>query len=182
MRLFRILTLKGTQGVLPEPLRLGRARLRDDDAGDLDLHRDEGLPRLADQRKPRLRGLPHAASSGSTSSSSSRCSPCACFAEEERCGTLETLLTAPVRTSQVVLSQYPAALTFYPFLWIPACVQFKLFDWVTGPAARLHAGRPARHLPDPLADGRRCSSPSAASPRPSPPARSSPASSPSACW
>jgi len=53
------------------------------------------------------------------------------FAEEERSGTLETLLTAPVRTWQVVLSKYTAAMIFYTALWIPALVQFKLFEWAT---------------------------------------------------
>jgi ABC-2 type transport system permease protein len=53
------------------------------------------------------------------------------FAEEERSGTLETLLTAPVRTSQVVLSKYAAAMLFYTLLWIPALVQFKMFEWAT---------------------------------------------------
>jgi ABC-2 type transport system permease protein len=54
------------------------------------------------------------------------------FAEEERSGTLETLLTAPIRTWQVVLSKYLAAMIFYTLLWVPALIQFKLFDWVTG--------------------------------------------------
>jgi ABC-2 type transport system permease protein len=54
------------------------------------------------------------------------------FAEEERAGTLETMLTAPVRTWQVVCSKYTAAMLFYTALWIPALIQFKLFDWVTG--------------------------------------------------
>ena len=53
------------------------------------------------------------------------------FAEEERSGTLETLLTAPVRTWQVVLSKYTAAMLFYTTLWIPALVQFRMFSWVT---------------------------------------------------
>ena len=58
------------------------------------------------------------------------------FAEEERAGTLETLLTAPVWTWQVVASKYLAAMTFYTILWLPCWLQFKLFDWVTGlPAA-----------------------------------------------
>jgi ABC-2 type transport system permease protein len=52
------------------------------------------------------------------------------FAEEERTGTLETLLTAPVRTWQVVLSKYAAAMLFYTVLWIPALLQFRLFVWV----------------------------------------------------
>jgi len=53
------------------------------------------------------------------------------FAEEERSGTLETLLTAPVRTWQVVLSKYFAAMIFYIILWIPAYFQFKVFSWFT---------------------------------------------------
>ena len=53
------------------------------------------------------------------------------FADEERSGTLETLLTAPVRTWQVVLSKYLAAMFFYTILWIPAWFQFKAFSWFT---------------------------------------------------
>jgi ABC-2 type transport system permease protein len=53
------------------------------------------------------------------------------FAEEENSGTLETLLTAPVRTWQVVLSKYAAAMLFYTTLWFPALLQFKMFEWVT---------------------------------------------------
>ena len=53
------------------------------------------------------------------------------FAEEERSGTLETLLTAPVPTWHVVLSKYAAAMIFYTLLWLPAFVQFKMFVWAT---------------------------------------------------
>ena len=53
------------------------------------------------------------------------------FSEEERSGTLETLLTAPVRTWEVVLSKYFAAMIFYVILWIPAWFQFKAFSWFT---------------------------------------------------
>lgn len=53
------------------------------------------------------------------------------FAEEERGGTLETLLTAPVRTWQVVLSKYGAALIFYIILWLPTLPQFYLFEWIS---------------------------------------------------
>lgn len=41
------------------------------------------------------------------------------FAEEERMGTLEGLLTAPVSTAQIVLGKYFAAYTFYLCIWIP---------------------------------------------------------------
>lgn len=54
------------------------------------------------------------------------------FSEEERTGTLETLLTAPVRTWQVVLSKYGAAMVFYALLWIPTFLQFQMFPWIAG--------------------------------------------------
>lgn len=53
------------------------------------------------------------------------------FSEEERSGTLETLLTAPVRTWQVVLAKFGAAYVFYLFLWIPTLAQFHLFRWIS---------------------------------------------------
>jgi ABC-2 type transport system permease protein len=40
-----------------------------------------------------------------------------CFAEERRQGTLETLLTAPVSTTEVVLGKFSAAYLFYLALW-----------------------------------------------------------------
>src|SRR4051812_32937380 len=39
------------------------------------------------------------------------------FAEERRLGTLETLLTAPVSTTEVVLAKFSAAYLFYMLLW-----------------------------------------------------------------
>ena len=39
------------------------------------------------------------------------------FAEERRLGTLETLLTAPVSTTEVVLGKFSAAYLFYLILW-----------------------------------------------------------------
>jgi len=53
------------------------------------------------------------------------------FAEEERSGTLETLLTAPVGTGHVVLSKYFAAFAFYILIWVPTLLQFHIFGWVT---------------------------------------------------
>ena len=53
------------------------------------------------------------------------------FAEEERSGTLETLLTAPVKTWQVVLAKYFAAYSFYLVLLIPAALHFLLFPILT---------------------------------------------------
>ena len=53
------------------------------------------------------------------------------FSEESRSGTLEGLLTAPVRTWQVVLSKFGAAFTCFAVLWIPAVIHFKLFTVIT---------------------------------------------------
>ena len=54
------------------------------------------------------------------------------FAEEEKTGTLETLMTAPVTSSQVVMSKYVAAFAFYALLWSPILLHLKLFTLVTG--------------------------------------------------
>ena len=62
------------------------------------------------------------------------------FAEEERTGTLETLLTAPVRTWQVVASKYLAALAFYCVLWVPAFIHFQLFSTLTDIPAPFSTG------------------------------------------
>lgn len=44
------------------------------------------------------------------------------FAEERGSGTLEMLMTAPVRDWQVVLSKYLACLAFYVVLWLPTLI------------------------------------------------------------
>src|SRR5207248_8760084 len=41
------------------------------------------------------------------------------FAEERSSGTLEMLMTAPLRDWQIVLSKYLACLAFYAVLWLP---------------------------------------------------------------
>jgi ABC-type transport system involved in multi-copper enzyme maturation permease subunit len=48
------------------------------------------------------------------------------FAEERASGTLEMLLTAPLRDWQVVLAKYVACLLFYFVLWIPTLVYLPL--------------------------------------------------------
>lgn len=40
------------------------------------------------------------------------------FAEEKRSGTLETLLTTPVSTGEIVLAKFAAAYLLYVFLWV----------------------------------------------------------------
>ncbi len=58
------------------------------------------------------------------------------FAEEFKLGTIEPLMTAPVRDWQVVLSKFAGALVFYLVLWIPTLLYFVIFQRVTDqPAA-----------------------------------------------
>ncbi len=57
------------------------------------------------------------------------------FAEERRSGTLEALMTAPVRDVEVVLGKYLAALVVYVVLWAPTILyamvlrKFGPLDW-----------------------------------------------------
>jgi ABC-2 type transport system permease protein len=53
------------------------------------------------------------------------------FAEEMKLGTLETLLTAPVRTWQIVAAKFSAALVFYIVLWLPSVLNFAFLQWLT---------------------------------------------------
>ncbi len=50
------------------------------------------------------------------------------FAEEERMGTLEGLLTAPVTTLQILLGKYFAAYSFYLLIWLPLMLYPSLSD------------------------------------------------------
>jgi len=62
------------------------------------------------------------------------------FAEERKMGTFETLMTAPIRISEVVLSKYLACLIFYCVLWIPCIGNFILFEMITGSGNAFPAG------------------------------------------
>jgi gliding motility-associated transport system permease protein len=53
------------------------------------------------------------------------------FAEEFKLGTIEPLMTAPVRDWQVVLAKYFGALFFYVTLWIPTTLYFVIFQAIT---------------------------------------------------
>ncbi|MFN2507919.1 MAG: ABC transporter permease [Chthoniobacterales bacterium] len=53
------------------------------------------------------------------------------FAEEFKLGTIEPLMTAPVRDWQVVLAKFCGALVFYIVLWIPTLLYFAIFQMVT---------------------------------------------------
>src|SRR5881397_354956 len=55
------------------------------------------------------------------------------LAEERSAGTLEMLLTAPLRDWQIVLSKYLACLAFYVLLWLPTLLYLPvLTDWHFG--------------------------------------------------
>jgi gliding motility-associated transport system permease protein len=45
-----------------------------------------------------------------------------CFAEERRSGSIETLMTAPVRDVEIVLGKWLAAVVFFALLWLPSVV------------------------------------------------------------
>ena len=53
------------------------------------------------------------------------------FSEEFKLGTIEPLMTAPVRDWQVVLSKFFGALFFYVILWIPTALYFAFFQKIT---------------------------------------------------
>jgi len=53
------------------------------------------------------------------------------FAEEFKLGTIEPLMTAPVRDWQVVLAKFFGALTFFLILWLPTLLYFWIFQTVT---------------------------------------------------
>src|SRR6516162_7986814 len=52
------------------------------------------------------------------------------FSEEFKLGTIETLMTAPVRDWEVVGSKFLAGLLFYLTLWLPSLLYFLLFGWL----------------------------------------------------
>jgi ABC-2 type transport system permease protein len=62
------------------------------------------------------------------------------FAEEFKLGTIEPLMTAPVRDWQVVLSKFLGALVFYLILWIPTILYFVIFQRITGKPAATSSG------------------------------------------
>jgi len=62
------------------------------------------------------------------------------LADEKSSGTLELLITAPVRDWQVVLAKYFGALFFYIVLWIPTGLYFVIFQRLTGQPAATSTG------------------------------------------
>lgn len=63
-----------------------------------------------------------------------------CLAEERRLGTLETLLTTPVTTVQVVLAKFFAAYALYLGLWAATSGFFYILTRFAGPASPLDLG------------------------------------------
>lgn len=57
------------------------------------------------------------------------------FSEEYKLGTIEPLMTAPVRDLQVVLAKYLGVVFFYLVLWAPSLAYFGVFQWISGQAA-----------------------------------------------
>src|ERR1044072_2103502 len=53
------------------------------------------------------------------------------FSEEFKLGTIEPLMTAPVRDWQVVLAKFFGSLVFYIVLWLPTVIYFTIFEKIT---------------------------------------------------
>lgn len=52
-----------------------------------------------------------------------------CFAEERRTGSIETLMTAPVRDGAVVFGKWAAAAAFFSLLWLPSVLVLQVLEW-----------------------------------------------------
>jgi ABC-2 type transport system permease protein len=63
------------------------------------------------------------------------------FAEEFRQGTIEPLMTAPVRDLQVVLAKFFGAYVFYVVLWIPTLLYWAILQKITDQAAPASSGQ-----------------------------------------
>lgn len=63
-----------------------------------------------------------------------------CLAEERRLGTIETLLTTPVTTTEVVLSKFSAAYILYTGLWLSTAGFFYILKRYSGDAHFVDAG------------------------------------------
>jgi ABC-2 type transport system permease protein len=63
-----------------------------------------------------------------------------CLAEERRLGTIETLLTTPVTTTEVVLAKYSAAYLLYVSLWASTSGFFYILKKFAGDSRFLDSG------------------------------------------
>jgi ABC-2 type transport system permease protein len=62
------------------------------------------------------------------------------FSEEFKAGTIESLMTAPIKDWQVVITKWLGCVIFYILLWIPTALYFVVFDWATKENAAHSAG------------------------------------------
>ena len=62
------------------------------------------------------------------------------FAEEKRSGTIETLMTAPVTDTAVVLAKYAGALGFYVIMWLPTAAYALILQAFSPSAAPVDPG------------------------------------------
>ena len=62
------------------------------------------------------------------------------FAEERRTGSIETLMTAPVRDHEVVLGKWLAAIAFFALLWLPSGLILHVLEYEPFLAADLSFG------------------------------------------
>ncbi len=62
------------------------------------------------------------------------------FSEEFKLGTIEMLLTAPVREWEVVLAKYFAALTFFIILWTPSVLNVSWLHFVSAQKIAISLG------------------------------------------
>jgi ABC-2 type transport system permease protein len=52
-----------------------------------------------------------------------------CFAEERRTGSMEMLMTAPVRDGGVVVGKWAAATAFYALVWLPSALLLHVLEY-----------------------------------------------------
>jgi len=62
------------------------------------------------------------------------------FAEEQKMGTMEMLLTAPIQVKHVVVSKFAATMIFFAALWIPCLSYFYLYQMISGQPAAFEPG------------------------------------------
>lgn len=63
-----------------------------------------------------------------------------CFAEERRTGSIELLMTAPVRDAGVVVGKWAAATAFYALLWLPTALLLHVLEYGPYLGADIAAG------------------------------------------
>ena len=76
------------------------------------------------------------------------------FSEEFKLGTIEMLLTAPVREWDVVLAKFFGALTFFLILWLPIALDITSRSSFQPTAATHFLGTDRSHCPDHDSTGR----------------------------